>query len=297
MSALGAVPTSAGTVEFRVWAPSAESVDVRVGDVRHELVRERAGTWSALVDAAPGDDYVFVLDGERELADPCSRFQPRGIGGSSRVVDTARFEIAPLDGVPLEELVAYELQVGTFSEAGTFDGAIPHLAPLRELGVTVMELMPVGTFPGKRNWGYDGVYTYAPHPVYGGPEGLARFVDAAHRARLAVILDVVYNHVGPGNHLSDFGPYFTDRHETFWGDALDYAQDGVREWAIQNAELWIRDYGIDGLRVDAETRALYERLLRLRRELPRETSVDVQGKTVTIRRGEARLVVDLDAKS
>jgi maltooligosyltrehalose trehalohydrolase len=257
MSALGAVPTPAGIVEFRVWAPSAESVDVRVGDVRHELVRERAGTWSALVDAAPGDDYVFVLDGERELADPCSRFQPRGIGGSSRVVDTARFEIAPLDGVPLEELVAYELQVGTFSEAGTFDGAIPHLAPLRELGVTAMELMPVGTFPGKRNWGYDGVYTYAPHPVYGGPEGLARFVDAAHRARLAVILDVVYNHVGPGNHLGEFGPYFTERHETFWGDALDYTQDGVREWAIQNAELWIGDYGIDGLRLDA-VHAVYD---------------------------------------
>src|SRR5919204_3287661 len=240
MSALGAVPRAAGTVEFRVWAPSAESVDVRVGDVRHELARERDGTWSALVDAAPRDDYVFVLDGERELADPCSRFQPRGIGGSSRVVDTARFEIAPFDGVRLEELVVYELHIGTFSDAGTFDGAIPYLAPLRALGITAVELMPVATFPGNRNWGYDGVYAYAPHPVYGGPEGLARFVDAAHRERLAVVLDVVYNHVGPGNDLAAFGPYFTGRYETVWGDALNYAEPGVREWALQNAELWIR---------------------------------------------------------
>jgi maltooligosyltrehalose trehalohydrolase len=128
---------------------------------------------------------------------------------------------------------------------------VPHLRGLRELGVTAIELMPVATFPGNRNWGYDGVYTYAPHPAYGGPAGLASLVDAAHREGLAVFLDVVYNHVGPGSHLSELGPYFTDEHETFWGDALDYAQRGVREWAIQNAELWIRDYRVDGLRLDA----------------------------------------------
>src|SRR5207302_9866582 len=138
--------------------------------------------------------------------------------------DTRRFEIAPGPAVPLEELVIYELHVGTFSDAGTFDGAIPHLSGLRDLGVTAIEVMPVATFPGNRGWGYDGVYTYSPHPAYGGPAGLARFVDAAHREGLGVLLDVVYNHIGPGSEaIAAFGPYFTDRYETFWGDALDYA--------------------------------------------------------------------------
>ncbi len=146
----------------------------------------------------------------------------------------------------------YELHVGTFSKEGTFDGAIPHLAEPAELGVTAVEVMPIATFPGKRGWGYDGLYTSAPHESYGGPAGFARFVDAAHTVGLGVVLDVVYNHVGPGNDALDaFGPYFTDRHETFWGDALDYSKRGVREWAIQNAEHWVRDYGVDGLRIDA----------------------------------------------
>ena len=158
----------------------------------------------------------------------------------------------------LEELVLYELHIGTFSPEGTFDGAIPRLRGLRELGITAVEPMPVATFPGNRNWGYDGLYTFAPHPAYGGPEGLARFVDAAHREGLAVILDVVYNHIGPGSEqIAAFGPYFTDRHDTFWGAALDYSQRGVREWAIQNAELWTRDYRIDGLRLDA-VHAIYD---------------------------------------
>jgi maltooligosyltrehalose trehalohydrolase len=154
--------------------------------------------------------------------------------------------------VTLDELVIYELHVGTFSEAGTFDGVVPRLHELRELGITAIELMPVATFPGERGWGYDGVYTYAPHCAYGGPKGLARLVDAAHAAGLAVLLDVVYNHVGPGSEaLRAFAPYFTDRHRTFWGDTIDYSKRGVREWAIQNAELWVGDYHIDGLRLDA----------------------------------------------
>src|SRR5207247_4263344 len=153
---------------------------------------------------------------------------------------------------PLDAHVHYELHVGTFTDGGTFDAAIPRLAMLRELGVTAVEVMPVATFPGQRGWGYDGLYTYAPHPAYGGPESFARLVEAAHTAGLGVILDVVYNHVGPGSELlAAFGPYFTDRYETFWGDAIDYSQRGVREWAIQNAELWVRDYRIDGLRLDA----------------------------------------------
>jgi maltooligosyltrehalose trehalohydrolase len=200
-----------------------------------------------------GEDYVFVADGN-EWPDPCSRRQPEGVRGPSRVLDTGAFEWSDGDwrGLTLDELVIYELHVGTFSDAGTFDGVIPRLAGLRELGVTAIELMPVVTFPGERGWGYDGLYTYAAHEAYGGPHGLARLVDAAHKEDLGVILDVVYNHVGPGNEaLSAFGPYFTDRHETFWGDAIDYAQRGVREWAIENAEQWVRDFHVDGLRLDA----------------------------------------------
>ena len=173
--------------------------------------------------------------------------------GPSRIVDAAAFEIAPGPSLALDELVLYELHVGTFSSSGTFEGVIPRLAELRELGITAIELMPVATFPGERGWGYDGLYTFAPHPAYGGPAGLARLVDAAHRAGLGVVLDVVYNHVGPGNEaLRAFGPYFTQRFgETPWGEALDFAELGVREWALQNAEGWVRDYRIDGLRLDA----------------------------------------------
>jgi maltooligosyltrehalose trehalohydrolase len=252
LGALGAIPVADGLVQFRVWTPDARRVEVRVRGGVHELEQEGDGTWSAVVIAEVGDDYVYALDGGRDLPDPCSRFQPEGIRGPSRVVDISAFEIAPFGGVALGELVLYELHVGTCTQEGTFDAAIPHLRGLRELGVTAVELMPVATFPGERNWGYDGVYTYAPHAAYGGPEGLARLVDAAHREGLAVVLDVVYNHIGPGAEaIGAFAPYFTDRHETFWGDALDYEQDGVREWALQNAEQWIRDYGIDGLRLDA----------------------------------------------
>jgi maltooligosyltrehalose trehalohydrolase len=173
------------------------------------------------------------------------------VRGPSRVLDTAQFDLEPVRPA-LEELVLYELHVGTFTQEGTFDAAIRHLGALADLGVTAVEVMPIATFPGTRGWGYDGLYTSAPHEAYGGPEAFARFVDAAHDEGLGVVLDVVYNHVGPGNEaLRAFGPYFTDRHETFWGDALDYSQRGVREWAIQNAELWVRDYGVDGLRLDA----------------------------------------------
>jgi maltooligosyltrehalose trehalohydrolase len=217
------------------------------------LGEEGDGVWAGEVAAAAGDDYLFVLDGEDAWPDPCSRWQPEGVRGPSRVLDTEALEIAPGPELELDELVLYELHVGTFSPEGTFDGVIPRLAVLRELGVTAIELMPVATFPGARGWGYDGLYASAPHPSYGGPEGLARLVHAAHREGLGVVLDVVYNHVGPGNEaLRAFGPYFTDRFgETPWGQAIDYSQAGVREWAIQNAELWVREYRVDGLRLDA----------------------------------------------
>ncbi len=248
MRRLGAVPCGDGTVELCVWAPLCERVAVRAGE-EVELERED-GFW---VGRFTGDDYLLAADDE-EWADPCSRWQPDGVSGPSRVLDTGAFAWTDdgWGGVALDELVLYELHVGTFSEEGAFDGVVPRLRDLRELGVTAVELMPVATFPGERGWGYDGLYAYAVHAAYGGPAGLARLVDAAHAEGLGVILDVVYNHVGPGNEaLTAFGPYFTNRHETFWGDALDFTQRGVREWAIQNAEQWVRDFHVDGLRLDA----------------------------------------------
>ena len=251
-TALGATPRPGGITDLRVWAPAPDVVGVRVRGATHELEPAGAGLWQGQVPAEPGDDYRLVADGS-DWPDPCSRWQPDGVLGPSRVLDPAELEIAEGPALALEELVLYELHVGTFSAAGTFDGVAARLRALRELGVTALELMPVATFPGRRGWGYDGLYTFAPHHAYGGPHGLARLVDAAHREGLGVVLDVVYNHVGPGNEaLRAFGPYFTDRlGETPWGEALDYGQDGVREWALQNAEQWVRDYRVDGLRLDA----------------------------------------------
>jgi len=208
MQALGAIPNGAGQVEFRVWAPQASSVAVRVGGREYELAEKDDGAWEACVPAAAGDDYFYVLDGGDAGPDPCSRFQPEGLLGPSRIVDTKAFDIAAGPTQRIGEIVIYELHVGTFSPEGTFDGVISRLRDLRELGITAIELMPVATGPGDRGWGYDGVYAYAPHPVYGGPDGLARLVDAAHSEGLGVILDVVYNHVGPGSAaFAAFGPY------------------------------------------------------------------------------------------
>ncbi len=246
---LGVVPVAPGLVEARVWAPNASSVGIRLGGQTLPLSPQGDGVHEAQLRAEPGDDYLFVLDGRNALPDPCSRFQPEGIRGPSRIVELPP---AARRGLSLDDLVIYELHVGTFSAEGTFDGVAPYLPELRELGVTAIELMPVATFPGEHGWGYDSVYAYAPHPAYGGPEGLVRLVETVHREGLGVILDVVYNHLGPGSEaLTAFGPYVTERHETFWGGALDFREPGAREWAIQNALMWIEDYGIDGLRLDA----------------------------------------------
>jgi maltooligosyltrehalose trehalohydrolase len=245
---------------FRVWAPHAHEVAVRIDGRDHPLARGDDGVFETRLASPAGTDYAYVLDGGAPLPDPCSRSQPLGLGSPSRLVDLSSLSWSDADwpGLSLDELVVYELHVGTFSEAGTFAGVIERLPRLRDLGVTAIEVMPIATFPGTRNWGYDGVYVYAPHPVYGGPEGFAALVDAAHGAGIGVILDVVYNHIGPGSEaIAAFGPYFTNRHRTFWGAALDYAERGVREWAIQNAEMWVRDYHVDGLRLDA-THALYD---------------------------------------
>jgi maltooligosyltrehalose trehalohydrolase len=257
---LGARPRPDGTTEFRVWAQRAaglDSVAVRVRGADHELADEGLGVYAGVVAAGPGDDYWFVLDGE-PFPDPCSRHQPDGLRGPSRVT---RVERPRALGIP-DDLVIYELHVGTFSPEGTFDGAIPYLDELARLGITAIEVMPIAEFPGRHGWGYDGVYLSAAHSAYGGPEGFARLVDAAHERGLAVLLDVVYNHVGAsgGDALRAFGPYFTGRYSTFWGDAINFDDewaDPVREWILQSAEGWVEDFAVDGLRLDA-IHAIYD---------------------------------------
>jgi maltooligosyltrehalose trehalohydrolase len=253
---LGAVPLRNGRTEVRAWAPE-KRLSVRVGGADIPLEDVGYGVHEATIDAAAGDDYQLVVEGEA-LPDPCSRWQPEGIRGPSRIVDPLSFEWTDRDfRVPgVQDAVIYELHVGTFSPEGTFDGVIPHLRELAELGVTVIELMPVAEMPGERGWGYDGVYLSAAQSSYGGPHGLQRLVDAAHAEGLAVILDVVYNHVGASGTpaLMAFGPYFTDKHPTPWGAGLnvdDEYCDGVREWVCQSAEHWVRDFHLDGLRLDA----------------------------------------------
>jgi maltooligosyltrehalose trehalohydrolase len=252
MALLGAISVNDVEAQFRLWAPRPRTVELQLDGETFPLEPEGEGFYSAVVPARPGARYTYLLD-EHDYPDPCSRAQPDGVLGRSELVDIGFSEgIAPWQAPPLEDLVIYELHVGTFSVPGTFRAVIERLPALRELGVRAIELMPIATFPGRRNWGYDGVYTWAPHPVYGGPQGFAELVDAAHRADLGVIVDVVYNHLGPGSDaINAFGPYLTERPASFWGQALNYAETGVREWAIQNAELWVRDYGVDGLRIDA----------------------------------------------
>jgi maltooligosyltrehalose trehalohydrolase len=211
---------------------------------------------AVLEDVPPESLYCFKLDGGRERPDPSSRFQPRGVHGPSQVMDLRHdWRDADWRGLPLSQYIFYELHVGTFTPEGTFDAVIARLDDLRELGVTAIEIMPVAQFPGGRNWGYDGVYPWAVQNSYGGPRGLQRLVDACHARGLAVVLDVVYNHLGPeGNYLSEFGPYFTDRYRTPWGAALNFDgpdSDEVRRYFIENALSWQREFHIDALRLDA----------------------------------------------
>ena len=255
---LGAIVDDQG-VTFRVWAPARRAVDVVIDGRRPQpLVAGDDGTFSLAAGHLPdGARYQYRLDGDRHRPDPASRWQPEGVHGPSVVVDPRRFPWTDqgFRGHALADLVLYELHVGTFTTAGTFEAVIPHLASLVDLGVTAVELMPVAEFPGSRNWGYDGVHLFAPQSTYGGPRGLRRLVDACHAHGLSVFLDVVYNHLGPeGNYLGEYGPYFTDRYKTPWGSAINYDGPdaaGVRRHVVENARFWVREFHVDGLRLDA----------------------------------------------
>lgn len=244
--------------DLKVWAPLAERVEVEISGQRAAMQTGERGwhTWSGktlLHDV----DYALWLDGEGPFPDPRSPSQPQGVHGPSRHVDHARFgwKHAEFRAAPLRDALIYELHVGTFTPEGTFSAAIRHLDELRLLGVTHVELLPVAEFAGTRGWGYDGVDLYAPHHHYGGPDGLKQLIDACHGQGLAVLIDVVYNHLGPvGNYLGKFGPYFTDTYHTPWGSAVNLdgaGSDEVRRFFIENALMWLRDYHADGLRLDA----------------------------------------------
>ena len=251
---------------FRVWAPKANRVSVKIGELVFPLTQEEDGIesrgwWSAEVDATETDgviDYAYLLDDDPvALPDPRSPWQPNGVHNASRLLDHSRFQWsdAGWQAPPLSAAVIYEVHIGTFTAEGTFRAAIDRLDALVELGITHLEIMPVAAWDGERGWGYDGVDLFAPHQVYGGPEGLKQLVNACHTRGLAVLLDVVYNHLGPvGNYLQRFGPYFTHSHITPWGDALNFEEAGSWKCAGSCATtrlMWLRDYHFDGLRLDA----------------------------------------------
>ena len=260
-AAWGARPGPGGT-HFSLWAPDAAKVSVVFGAAAASggvaLEARRDGWFSAHVpDVGMGARYAFLVDGRR-VPDPASRCQPDGVEGSGQVVDHAAYAWANAGwrGRPWAETVLYELHIGTFSREGTFAGAIAHLDHLVALGITMIELMPVGAFSGRVGWGYDGVLVFAPHAPYGSPDDLKRLVEACHARGLSIILDVVYNHFGPrSNHLLDYASdFFTGKHPTPWGEALDFegvGAEAVRAFFIENAVQWIRDYHFDGLRLDA----------------------------------------------
>ena len=259
---LGARVIAPDTVRFKVWAPRAETMNVELHAANPRsipLTPTQHGYWEATVSGVSADAcYSYAINQRLQRPDPASRFQPEGVHGPSVVVDPSGFSWTDghWRGLPLDEFIIYELHVGTFTPEGTFDGVISKLPYLRDaVGVTALELMPVAQSPGVRNWGYDGAYLFAPQANYGGPVGLKRLVDACHGHGLAVIMDVVYNHLGPeGNYLGEYGPYFTHRYQTPWGQAINYDgphSDPVRHFVISNALYWITEYHVDALRLDA----------------------------------------------
>jgi maltooligosyltrehalose trehalohydrolase len=249
-----------GQCAFTVWAPQLKQVAVHLvapDDKIIPLQQDEQGYWHGQIEAEPGALYFYQLDGETDRPDPASHCQPQGVHGPSQVVDHHSFTWMDQDwkNRPLEEMVIYELHVGTFTPEGTFEAIIPRIPELLELGVNAIELMPIAQFPGERNWGYDGVYLYGVQSSYGGVNGLKQLVNACHQQGMAVFLDTVYNHFGPeGNYIGCYGPYFTDKYKTPWGSAINFDDAhsyAVRNFLIQNALYWFREYHIDALRLDA----------------------------------------------
>src|ERR1051325_217217 len=257
----GARPLSDGSTRFRVWAPLAERLAVKiVGETPRRVEMERGADdiYEAIVPGtSAGTDYLYIVNDEKERPDPVSRWQPEGVHGPSRIVDPGEFSWSDdaWKGLALKDFLIYELHTGTFTPEGTFEGAITKLQHLKSLGVKAVELMPVAQFPGGRNWGYDGAYLYAPQSTYGGPNGLKRLIDACHAEGLAVVMDVVYNHLGPeGNYFGEYAPIYSENYKTPWGAALNFdgeESDGVRRFFIDNALYWLTEYHVDALRLDA----------------------------------------------
>jgi maltooligosyltrehalose trehalohydrolase len=245
---------------FSVWAPNANSIDVRITSPEDQLFPLKKNSdgffEGTLAGISAGATYFYRINGASDRPDPASRYQPDTVHGPSQIVyPHYKWSDKKWKGIPLEDHIIYELHVGTFTSEGTFEAIVPRLGGLKKIGITAIEIMPVSQFPGGRNWGYDGVYPFAVQNTYGGPEGLKKLVNACHGNGIAVIMDVVYNHLGPeGNYLNDYGPYFTDRYRTPWGLALNFDgpdSDPVRRFFIENAIMWIRDFHIDALRLDA----------------------------------------------
>jgi maltooligosyltrehalose trehalohydrolase len=301
-----------GGVRFRVWAPRARSVSLVLegADASHPaipMLREPGG-WFALTTerAAAGVRYRYVVDG-KAVPDPASRFQPDGVHGASEVVDPGayRWTDAGWRGRRWEELVIYELHLGAFSGSGDFAGAVAHLDDLAELGVTAIELMPIGEFPGRRNWGYDGVQIFAPASCYGRPDQLKALVEACHARGLAILLDIVYNHFGPeGNYLPTVAPdFFTERHHTPWGAAINYdgpASRPVRDFVIHNALYWLEEFHFDGLRLDAVHAIVDDSSTDIVAEIAETVRREVTGRAVHLilenDRNEARRLVRRDGR-
>jgi maltooligosyltrehalose trehalohydrolase len=269
MIEVGAFYLGNSRCQFVVWAPLLKQSAVHIVSSKPQVVpmqQDEQGYWRVIAEAVePGDCYFYQLDGEKEYPDPASRSQPQGVHGASQVVDqTFQWSDREWSGVALQDMIIYEIHVGTFTPQGTFEAIISRLPRLKELGITAIEIMPVAQVPGQkqddaeeayRNWGYDGVYPYAVQNSYGGVQGLKRLVDTCHQQGLAVVLDVVYNHLGPeGNYLGDFAPYFTSKFRPIWGEALnldDAYCDGVRNYFLGNALYWFEMFHIDALRLDA----------------------------------------------
>ncbi len=265
---IGANYLKDNSCEFTVWAPNLRELAVKILRERERLIplkQHELGYWRVTAtEIPPGTLYQYQLNGgEKTRPDPVSYSQPQDVHGPSQVIDHRAFNWTDhhWQNLPLEELIIYELHVGTFSDAGTFEGIIPRLTELKTLGINCLEIMPVAQFPGTRNWGYDGVYPFAVQHSYGGVEGFKRLIDTCHQQGIAVILDVVYNHLGPeGNYTQDFAPYFTDKYNNPWGKALNFDEAysyGVRNFFIENVLYWFREYHLDGLRLDA-IHAIYD---------------------------------------